>query len=136
MVKDGPVVVQDGWEVEDDAPGEPLMGPPARHQAAPEQRAVVVMAHRQVPMPVEREPPVQVAELPSDHQVLMPADLQPPVEQVAQERVAVVMAHRQAPVPVEREPPAEQVAQGQPAHLRPASLRYFHLPYWSQPLPA
>jgi hypothetical protein len=64
------------------------MGPPARHQAAPEQRAVVVMAHRQVPMPVEREPPVQVAELPADQQVLMPVEQEPPV-QVAQEQTAV-----------------------------------------------
>ena len=120
-VEDGRVVVQDGREVEDDAPGEPLMGPPARHQAAPEQRAVVVMVHRQAPMPGEREPPVQMAELLADHQVLMPVDLQPPAEQVAQERVAVVMAHRQALLPVDLQPPAEQVVQGQPAHLRPAS---------------
>jgi hypothetical protein len=97
------------------------MGPPARHQAAPEQRAVVVMAHRPAPLPVEQEPRVQVEDLPADHQVLLPVDLQPPAEQVVQERVAVVMAHRQAPLPVDLQPPAEQVVQGQPAHLRPAS---------------
>ncbi len=92
--------VADGKGGKGDVRAEPLRGPPElmAGQRAPEEPAVavaVVMAHRQVPMLVEREPPVQVEELPADQQVLMPvelqvplqADPQPPVEQVAQEQM-------------------------------------------------
>jgi hypothetical protein len=103
---------REGPEGEDDALGKPLMGPlePMAGQRAPEELAVavavaVVMAHRQVPMLVEREPPVQVVELPVDQQVLMPVDLQPPVQ------VVELPVDQQVLMPVDLQPPVEQGAQ-------------------------
>jgi hypothetical protein len=57
--------VADGKGGKGDVQGEPLRGPPElmAGQRVPEAVVVaVVMAHRQAPMLVEREPQVQVAE--------------------------------------------------------------------------
>jgi hypothetical protein len=60
-------------------------------------------------MPVEQEPPVQVAELPADQRVLMPVEQEPPVQ------VAELPADQRVLMPVNLQPSAEQVAQEQTA---------------------